>query len=167
MPSNNKHKVSVDLGQLLEELCASGVEFVLVGGLAAVIQGSPITTMDVDIVHKRTPDNIRRLICFLQMSEAVYRRPDDKIIKPITGDLSGMGHMLLKTRRGPLDILSFIEKRKTYEDLIGHTVVIPFRGYNLRVLDLKTMANLKRSSDNPEDRQRVAILEETIRQSGD
>lgn len=166
MPSNSQQPTGVDLSQLLEKLCASGVEFILVGGLAAVIQGSPITTMDVDIVHNRTPDNIKRLVSFLENAEAMYRRPDDKIIKPVAADFSGMGHILLTTRMGPLDILSFIEDRKTYEELIGHTMKIPFRGYTLRVLDLKTMLELKRSSDDPENQHRIAILEETIRQSG-
>ena len=39
-----------DLTTLLSKLASSGVEFVLVGGLAAVAQGAPITTHDVDIV---------------------------------------------------------------------------------------------------------------------
>jgi hypothetical protein len=164
MPSNSQQPTEVDLSQLLERLCASGIEFILVGGLAAVIQGSPITTMDVDIVHNRTPDNIERLVSFLENAEAMYRRPDDKVIKPVMADLSGMGHMLLTTRMGPLDVLSFIEGRKTYEELIDHTVKIPFRGYILRVLDLTTMLELKRSTSNPKEQQRIAILEETIRQ---
>jgi len=165
MPPNSQQPTGVDLSRLLESLCASGVEFILVGGLAAVIQGSPITTMDVDILHNRTPDNIERLARFLEDAEAMYRRPDDKMIKPVAADFSGMGHMLLTTRMGPLDILSFIEDRKTYEDLIVNTVMIPFRGYTLRVLDIKMMLELKRSSGNPRDQQRIAILEETIRQS--
>ena len=45
---------SADLSTLLERLLASDVELVLVGGLAAVVQGAPITTLDVDIVHRRT-----------------------------------------------------------------------------------------------------------------
>ena len=47
---------------LLSELSASGVRFVLVGGLAAVTQGAPITTFDVDIVHDRELENVRRLV---------------------------------------------------------------------------------------------------------
>ena len=38
-----------------------GVDFILVGGLSAVVQGAPVTTIDVDIVHSRTEDNLARL----------------------------------------------------------------------------------------------------------
>ena len=165
MPLTNHPTTAVNLSELLEKLCESGVEFILVGGLAAVVQGSPLTTMDVDIVHKRSPDNINSLIRFLETAEAEYRRPDEKTIKPVASDLAGMGHILLKTRFGPLDILSFIEDGKTYEDLIDHTVPIPFRGHTLRVLDLKTLVELKRLSGDPRDQHRLAILEETLRQS--
>ena len=48
----------VDLSTLLDWLATSSVEFVLVGGLAAVVQGAPITTFDVDIVHRRTEANV-------------------------------------------------------------------------------------------------------------
>lgn len=165
MPLTNNTSTGVNLSELLERLCESGVEFILVGGLAAVVQGSPVTTMDVDIVHKRTPENIARIMQLLKSIGTVYRRPDDKIIEPEASALAGMGHMLFTTRLGPLDILSFIEERKTYEDLIDHTVGIPFRGYTIRVLDLKVMVDLKRLSGDPGDQQRLAILEETLRQS--
>jgi len=70
----------MDLSALLEGLIAADVKFILVGGLAAVIQGAPITTMDVDIVHKRSAENLTRLFAFLQSISAFYRRPDKKII---------------------------------------------------------------------------------------
>jgi hypothetical protein len=45
--------------------------FILVGGLAAVIQGAPVTTMDVDVVHSQSPENIARLLSFNWFSVAV------------------------------------------------------------------------------------------------
>jgi hypothetical protein len=61
-----------DLTTLLSRLAASGVEFVLVGGLAAVAQGAPVTTFDVDIVHARTPEHLDELMTFL---EETLRQP--------------------------------------------------------------------------------------------
>lgn len=165
MPIHNKPSTGADLSELLEKLCSANVEYILVGGLAAVVQGSPVTTMDVDIVHRRTPENIAHLAKFLDTIEAVYRRPDDKIIKPVASDLAGMGHNLLTTRLGPLDVLSYIEDGKTYEDLIDHAVGIPFKGHTIQVLDLKMLVELKRMSRDPKDQQRLAILEETLRQT--
>ncbi len=50
-----------------------------------------------------------------------------------------MAHALLRTRLGPLDVLSFIEGGKVYEDLLEHTIEIAFRGHAIRVLELKTL----------------------------
>ncbi len=164
MPSGVKKTAGADLSTLLEGLAETGVEFILVGGLAAVVQGSPVTTMDVDIVHSRSSDNITRLTGFLKSIGAVYRRPDDKVIEPTETDLSEMGHNLFTTILGPVDVLAFIEERKVYEDLLEHTVEIPFRGHIIRVLDLKMLIELKRMSSDPKDRQRLSVLEETLRQ---
>ncbi len=56
-----RHPSAADLPALLATLCDAGVEFIIVGGAAAVIQGAPITTNDLDIVHRRTPENVARL----------------------------------------------------------------------------------------------------------
>lgn len=164
MASKSGKKTEPDLSAILEGLAEADVRFILVGGLAAVVQGAPVTTMDVDIVHDRSAENVSKLFRFLKSIDAVYRRPDEKIVMPREDDLTGMGHMLLSTRFGPLDILAVVEENKTYEDLVGHTVKVKFRGHSIRVLDLKTLAALKRSSNDPADRQRLAVLEETLRQ---
>jgi len=145
-------------------LLEAGVDFILVGGLAAVIQGAPVTTMDVDIVHSQSAENIDRLGTFLKSVGAVYRRLDDKLIEPKLRDLSGNGHVLLVTRVGPLDVLAVIEGGRSYEDLLQHTVDIDFRGHTLRVLDLKTLIELKKGSTDPKNKQRLPVLRETLRQ---
>lgn len=55
------HPKVADLRSLLQALVGAGVQFILVGGAAAVIHGAPITTQDVDIVPERDPDNISSL----------------------------------------------------------------------------------------------------------
>ena len=124
MPIDGRKPKSVSLSDVLEELLKAGIDFILVGGLAAVIQGAPVTTMDVDVVHSRSVENITRLLAFLKSVDAVHRRLDDKLIEPKQEDLSGKGHVLLTTRIGPLDILAVIEEGKSYEDLLEHVVEI-------------------------------------------
>ena len=82
MPSNEKKAEETGLSALLNSLLDAGIEFILVGGLSAVVQGAPITTMDVDIVHRQTDENIDRLIDFLKSIDAYHRRLDDKVIEP-------------------------------------------------------------------------------------
>jgi len=163
MHINNEKQTTLDLSAILEGLLESDVQFILVGGLAAVIQGAPVTTMDVDIVHNRSSENISKLITFLKSVDAIYRRPDDKVIEPNEKDISGMGHFLLTTRFGPLDILAFIEQKKVYADLLEHTVEIKFRNRIIQVLDLKTLVDLKKMSKNPKHKQKLIVLEETLR----
>ena len=164
MPTNSKEPTGPDLSALLEGLIETDIKFILVGGLAAVVQGAPVTTMDVDIVHNQSSENISKLFAFLKSIGAFYRRPDDKVIRPKEEDFSGMGHALFTTRLGPLDVLAVIEEGKAYEDLLEHTVEIEFRGYTIRVLDLKMLIELKRTSKDTKDKRRLPVLEETLRQ---
>jgi hypothetical protein len=164
MPTGSEKPTSANLSSILEGLIAAEIDFILVGGLAAVVQGAPVTTMDVDIVHKQSPENIAKLFAFLKTVDAIHRRPDDKKIEPSEGDLSGIGHALFTTRLGPLDILAAIEGGRAYGDLFEHTLEIGFRGYTIRVLDLKMLIQLKRTSTDPKDKQRLPVLEETLRQ---
>jgi hypothetical protein len=164
MHSDNGEPTAPDLSAILEGLANAGVEFILAGGLAAVIQGAPVTTLDCDIRYNRSTENISRLDGYLQSVSAVYRRPDDKIIRPDKAVFEKSGRVLLKTCLGPLDVLSFIEDKKTYEDLIEHTVKIKFRGHKIRVLDLQMMVKLKKTSKDPKDRRRLSVLEETLSQ---
>ena len=164
MPTNSKEPTGPDLSALLEGLIETDIKFILVGGLAAVVQGAPVTTMDVDIVHNQSSENISKLFAFLKSIGAFYRRPDDKVIRPKEADFSGMGPALFTTRLGPLDVLAVIEEGKAYEDLLEHTVEIEFRGHTIRVLDLKMLIELKRTSKDTKDKRRLPVLEETLRQ---
>ncbi|MFH1350461.1 MAG: hypothetical protein ABII26_05935 [Pseudomonadota bacterium] len=104
MPTGGGKPKSVNLSEVLERLLQAGVDFILVGGLAAVIQGAPVTTMDVDIVHNQSSENLAKLLAFLKSVDAFHRRLDDKLIEPREVDLSGKGHSLFTTRLGPLDV---------------------------------------------------------------
>jgi hypothetical protein len=103
VPTGDRKPTGAGLSEVLVGLLEAGVDFIMVGGLAAVIQGAPVTTMDVDIVHSQSPENIARLLAFLKSVEAVHRRFDDKLIEPKEGEISGKGHVLLATRIGPID----------------------------------------------------------------
>jgi hypothetical protein len=150
-----------NLTTLLVELATSGVEFILVGGLAAVAQGAPVTTHDIDIVPHRTADNIERLCHFLRAHNAHYRGRPDRL-EPTGHDLLGTGHHLLSTDLGPLDVLGAIEGGRDYAALIPHAIGLDLDGHQLRVLSLEMLAELKRLSPHPKDKLMLAILEAMI-----
>jgi hypothetical protein len=62
MPTGSEKPIALDLSAILEGLLEAEIKFILVGGLAAVVQGAPVTTMDIDIVHNRSPENISKLM---------------------------------------------------------------------------------------------------------
>src|SRR5436309_772923 len=109
---------SQSLESLLATLASSDVEFIVVGLLAAVAQGAPVTTHDLDIVHRRTSENVVHLVDVLvNQLDARYRgRPD--VLRPTVEILSGPGHSLLQTNAGPLDVLGAIEGGRDFDALL-------------------------------------------------
>lgn len=78
-----------ELSELLELLLDTGVQFVLVGGGAAVIHGAPITTQDVDIVHSREPENLCRLLKALEGLDARVVDLAGRDLRPTATALEG------------------------------------------------------------------------------
>jgi hypothetical protein len=156
----------VELTTLLAKLATSGAEFVLVGGLAAVAQGAPLTTQDVEVVHRRTAENVDILLAFLTEINACYREQRELAIPPSREALLGAGHNLLMTDLGPLDLLGEIEGGRGYDELAATSIVVEIEGRPVHLLDLATLAELKRGATSPKDRLTLAILEETLRRRG-
>ncbi len=157
-----------DLTSLLAELAAASVDLVLVGGLAAVAQGAPVTTFDVDIVPRRTSDNLRRLVELLERHDARYRgRPGGGPLRPTVEGLDTDGHHLLMTDLGPVDVLGAIDGGRGYDELVPESLEIEIGGHPLRVLSLRAIVEAKRRSPHPKDQQVLPILEATLRRSED
>jgi hypothetical protein len=156
---------SPNLESLLATLASSDVEFIVVGLLAAVAQGAPVTTHDLDIVHRRTPQNIAKLVDVLVNAlDAQYRGRTDGL-RPTAEILAGPGHSLLKTKLGPLDVLGAIEGGRDYEALLPNSRPVEISGHVVHVLDLATLIELKRGSTRLKDQLVLPVLEETLRQS--
>ncbi len=147
------------LGALLDE----EVEFVLVGGLAAVVHGVPVVTFDVDIVHRRTPDNAARLHRLLQRLGAFVRGRGEQRLLPGEQALLGPGHSLLRTDLGDLDVLGAIEGGATYDDLLADAVEVELGNRVLPVVRLERLAALKAGSSRHKDRLVLLQIEETLR----
>lgn len=158
---------SPSLESLLTTLAASDVEFIVVGLLAAVAQGAPVTTHDLDIVHRRTPDNVAKLVDVLvNQLDARYRGRTDAVLRPTAEILAGVGHSLLQTTLGPLDVLGAIEGGRDYDALLRDCKPIDISGHVVHVLGLATLIELKRSSTRLKDQLVLPVLEETLRQGG-
>jgi hypothetical protein len=159
MPS---HPKITDLPALLARLCDAGVEFIVVGGAACVIQGAPITTNDLDIVHRRTPANIERLLDVLLQLDATMRYDfANRGLRPTAELLAGKGHLNLSTSLGPLDPLCELDGLG-FEELLVNTQSVTDEGRLLRVLDLPTLITVKTKAGRPKDRVVLPILIATL-----
>jgi hypothetical protein len=69
------HPPTADLEALLRAL---GVDFILVGGAAAVIHGAPVSTQDLDIVPDQSDENVARLLAVLDQLGARFRPDQDR-----------------------------------------------------------------------------------------
>lgn len=145
---------------ILETLEAHGVEYVVVGGVAAVLQGAPVTTFDIDTLVKVDPENSRRLLDALTALDARFREHDS--LRPTAADVAAGGHMLLLTRSGPLDVLGFIGGGKRYEDVKDRTEYLRIGGLSIRVLTLETLLDEKRALGRDKDLPVVRLLEALV-----
>ena len=141
----------------------SGVDFVIVGGVAGVLNGAPIHTLDLDIVHSRDTANVARLLTVLESIDAIFRIQPERRIKPNASYVSGPGHLNLITRFGPLDVLGSIGRGLTYADLLPHSVEKDVGdGIRVRVLDLETLISLKEDLGTEKDRAILPLLRQTL-----
>ena len=148
--------------EILRRLAAHDVEFVVVGMTAGVLQGAPLTTLDLDIVHRRTPENVARLLRALRELDAVYRH-DPRLLRPQESHLASSGHQLLTTAHGDLDCLGTIEGERGYEDLATTAVRLRLgEGQEFLVQDLASLIDVKQRVGRPKDLAVIPVLRATL-----
>ena len=76
--------------EVLRVLTRNEVEFIVVGGVAAIHQGSPLNTEDVDVVYLPSEENNTRLARALRELEAYYLDPAGRHIEPNVSRLASM-----------------------------------------------------------------------------
>jgi predicted nucleotidyltransferase len=139
------------------------VEFILVGGVAAAAQGAPITTQDVDILYRIEPANVDRLKLALDGLNAVAR-DDPRRLRFGLSHLTTKGHKLAMTDVGALDVLGSINDGLVFEDILPYAEKMDFDGFEVNVLRLDKLIELKRQLGRPKDVAILPILEATLRE---
>lgn len=139
-----------------------GGEFIVVGGVAAVLHRAPVTTFELDLVHSRTPENLKLLVSALKDVEACYRGRGDQRLRPTVEHLASSGHHLLMTRHGPLDILGTIGREYDFEALRPQTEELRVGTMRLRVLNLETIITIKEEVGHEKDQIVLPTLRRTI-----
>jgi len=155
-----------DFLPILRVLSKHQVDFILVGGVAAVVLGAPVMTLDLDVVYSTDEGNLRRLLVAIDDLEGYYRMQPERRLKPNLSHLAPGGHNLLSTRWGPLDLLGTVGNARSYQDLAPHATQIDVAdGLVVRVLDLETQIATKEEAGREKDRAMLPILRRTLEES--
>jgi predicted nucleotidyltransferase len=148
------------LRQLLEQLVAADVRFVLIGGLAVNAWGYIRATRDVDIVPDPSPANLERLDTLLAgiggKVDIDGRLLDSNAISPFlrTGDRT-----LVVTDLGRVDILQGLPQIPSFAALDAEATDVDMDGLAVRVCSLDHLLEMKRTSERPRDHDDLEMLE--------
>ena len=136
--------------ELLRVLDGSGFEFIVVGGVAATLHGSTLSTIDVDVVAPFTRENLGVLLAALARYDPHHAsRLDLPGIAESLETLTGWRLLLLETDLGRLNVLRDMEPIGRYSDC-NHVVRV-VEGIELRVLSRSQLLEVKRHVARPKD----------------
>lgn len=139
--------------ELLRVLVDHRVDFILVGGLAATVHGSPYATVDVDVVPRREPSNLDRLSEALRaLGARVYVSAEQT--RPFSHDGRSLGDAQvwnLATRFGGLDITFVPSGTQGYADLAERAETIDIGDLDVQVAALEDIVRSKAAAGREKD----------------
>jgi len=157
-----------DFEALLRSLVEADVQFVLVGGFAGTVLGSPRTTVDLDVVYARDLANLRRIVDALAPLSPYLRGAPPGL--PFRFDVATLQRGLnftLTTIAGDIDLLGEVTGGGQFEQLaVGATVLRVF-DLDVRVVTVSQLIHLKRAAGRPKDLEALAELELLAEQERD
>ena len=143
---------------LLRRLNDGGVQYVVIGGVAAIVHGSARITEDLDIFAPLDHANAVAIIRALGGVHPRWRhRPDLPVITPDNPQLQGLKNMYLVCDLGQLDVLGEVPEAGSYAEVAARAAKVDFRGIPVPVVDLDTLITIKRAVGREKD---VRILPE-------
>jgi hypothetical protein len=142
-------------GEILAVLERHGVEFVVIGGLAATLHGSPYVTTDIDVTPRRAQKNLERLSEALKELDARIRT--EAVLEGMPFDqnarsLAAVSLLNLTTRFGDLDISIEPVGTAGYEDLVRDAKPFEVGGVRVLVASLADVVRSKEAADREKDR---------------
>ena len=146
--------------QLLKRLTDSGVEFVLIGGMAAVAHGSSLVTKDVDVCAPLAQPNLSNILTALRgINPKLRMRPDRMALPDDPERLQGLNNLYLVTDLGIIDFLTELSGVGTYAEVVPHSRPADLGGFVCRILDLDALISSKRAAGRPKDLRALPELE--------
>jgi len=153
-----------DFEKVLRVLHENQVEFILIGGVAARALGAARLTDDIDVVYRRTPENLQRMVNALAPYKPYLRGAPPGL--PFKWDVEtvrrGLNFTLI-TELGSIDLLGEVAGGGFYEQLLPATFTAQIRDIPCKCVNLNKLIELKRAAGRPRDLEAIAELE-TLRE---
>jgi len=150
----------LDLLKVIELFERHRVEYLVIGGQAAILHGSPRLTFDTDLCYRRTPENFERLTRALSEIHPTLRGgPPDVPFTFDTRTLVDTWNFTFTTDLGPLDLLGWVEPLGTYDELIPRAEVYDVGVAKVATIGLHDLITIKKHIRRPKDREGLAELE--------
>jgi hypothetical protein len=148
-PSSDESFVLVVLAALEK----TGLEALVVGSVAAVLQGSPVTTQDLDLLVRDTPANRRKIE---KLGQCLGARPRE---------VSSLTYVLrIDTAAAPVDLLfDRLPGNLSFESLRSRSISMDLGGHTAVVATLEDIIASKEAAGRPKDQAQLPILRDTLR----
>jgi hypothetical protein len=158
----------LDIRRILDVLAVHDVDFVVVGGIAAVLAGSPLATEDFDLTPAAEMDNLERLAAALNDLGAQWRVPglDEGFPPPqplSAAVLTGMQSAAFVTRAGLVDVVLRHSDGAGHREVAADASSQTVHGHPVRVASLDRLISSKTAADRDKDRRALPLLRELRR----
>lgn len=151
---------ATDFPALIMLLTEGGVEFIVIGGVAATIHGSAHITVDLDLLYRRTPENVEKLAAALAPIRPYLRGAPEGL--PFRFDAATIHRGLnftLQTTLGDLDLLGEVSGGGTYDKIVPEAETAVLEGRQFHCVSLRRLIAMKRAAGRPKDLNVIAELE--------
>lgn len=133
------------LERLTALLDRHGVEFLIIGGQAEWLFGSPRNTLDIDVCYRRTPENLGRLAEALREIKPTLRGAPPDLPFRIDAEALALGcNYTFSTPFGDVDFLGEVQPLGQYEHLLPNAESYRVGDRVLRTISLDDLIRVKR-----------------------
>ena len=148
-----------DINNLLQRLCDAEIDFVIVGGFAAMLHGSSLLTRDLDVCAVLTRENVAKLRQVLRDLHPAHRLSEPKLsFLDNPGPDVEVRNLYLRTDLGPVDFLSAIAGVGDFESVRANSIEVELFGRRCRVMSLDDLIRAKEAIGREKDLQAVTQL---------
>jgi hypothetical protein len=148
----------------LRLLAEQGVEYLLVGGVGARLQGAATTTQDVDIMPEPSPENLRRLAEALSDESTEKKEAGETVYRPhrVVDAMEFRTEEICsyRTQRGVIDVLMELPGVGTYDVVARNARHYDWQDITISVAAIDDIITSKETADRAKDRRALDALYE-------